>query len=324
MSAQPQILHVPQQATVRPLQENDLPPADRIFRQAFGTFLGLPDPTQFCASADYVRSRWLADPEAAFAAELNGEIVGSNFASNWGSVGFFGPLTVRPNLWDRGIAKQLLAPVMDTFARWGTAHAGLFTFAQSAKHIGLYQKFGFWPRFLTAIMSKSVAQTTEAAGWSTFSELPADSRQDSLKACKVLTDAVYEGLDVSREILAVDRQRLGETILLREADQLMGLAVCHCGASTEAGSDTCYVKFGTVRPAKKAAANFEQLLRACEGLARRRNLPKLMAGVNMGRQRAYRKMLAAGFCTEWQGVTMHRPNELGYDRSTTYLIDDWR
>ena len=83
MSAQPQILHVPQQATVRPLQENDLPPADRIFRQAFGTFLGLPDPTQFCASADYVRSRWLADPEAAFAAELNGEIVGSNFASNW-------------------------------------------------------------------------------------------------------------------------------------------------------------------------------------------------------------------------------------------------
>jgi GNAT superfamily N-acetyltransferase len=324
MSAQPQILHVPQQATVRSLQENDLPHADRIFRQAFGTFLGLPDPTQFSATADYVRSRWLADPEAAFAAELNGEIVGSNFASNWGSIGFFGPLTVRPNLWDRGIAKQLLTPVMDTFARWGTAHAGLFTFAQSAKHIGLYQKFGFWPRFLTAIMSKSVAQTREAAGWSTFSELAADRREDGLKACKLLTDAVYEGLDVSREILAVDRQKLGETILLREDDQVMGLAVCHCGPSTEAGSDTCYVKFGTVRPAKKAAASFEQLLRACEGLAHRRNLPKLTAGVNMGRQRAYRKMLAAGFRAEWQGVTMHRPNELGYDRSTTYLIDDWR
>ena len=61
-----------------------------------------------------------------------------------------------------------------------------------------------------------------------------------------------------------------------------------------------------------------------EGLARRRHLPKLVAGVNLGRHRAYRKMLAAGFRTELQGVTMHRPNELGYDRSTTYLIDDWR
>jgi hypothetical protein len=63
MSAQPEILRVSEQATVRPLQENDLPPADRIFRLAFGTFLGLPDPTQFYASADYVRTRWLADPE---------------------------------------------------------------------------------------------------------------------------------------------------------------------------------------------------------------------------------------------------------------------
>ena len=169
MSAQPEILRVSEPAIVRPLQENDLPHADRIFRLAFGTFLGLPDPTQFDASADYVRTRWLADPEAAFGAELNGEIVGSNFATNWGSIGFFGPLTVRPDLWDRGIAKRLLTPVMDTFSRWGTKHAGLFTFAQSSKHVGLYQKFGFWPRFLTAIMSKPVAQTTEAVRWSTFS-----------------------------------------------------------------------------------------------------------------------------------------------------------
>jgi hypothetical protein len=58
MSAQPEILRVSEPATVRPLKQNDLPHADRIFRLAFGTFLGLPDPTQFCASADYVRTRW--------------------------------------------------------------------------------------------------------------------------------------------------------------------------------------------------------------------------------------------------------------------------
>ena len=54
------------------------------------------------------------------------------------------------------MGKRLMEPVMKCFAGWGTTHAGLFTFAQSPKHLGLYQKFGFWPRFLTAIMSKPV------------------------------------------------------------------------------------------------------------------------------------------------------------------------
>jgi GNAT superfamily N-acetyltransferase len=255
MATQPKISTLTE-PTIRTLRENDLEAADRIFRLAFGTFLALPDPMQFYASADYVRTRWLADPEAAFGAELEHEIVGSNFAANWGSVGFFGPLTVRPDLWDRGIAKKLLAPVMDTFERWGTRHAGLFTFAHSTKHVGLYQKFGFWPRFLTAIMSKAVVQSVDATPLSTLSQLPPDNREDGVKACRQVTDAVYEGLDVSREIFAVEKQRLGETVLLWDNGELVGWAVCHCGSGTEAGNDTCYVKFGAVRPAKLARSKF--------------------------------------------------------------------
>ncbi|TMA78561.1 MAG: GNAT family N-acetyltransferase, partial [Deltaproteobacteria bacterium] len=32
---------------VRPLREHDLREADRIIRVAFGTFIGMPDPTTF-------------------------------------------------------------------------------------------------------------------------------------------------------------------------------------------------------------------------------------------------------------------------------------
>ena len=49
-----------------------------------------------------------------------------------------------------------------------------------------------------------------------------------------------------------------------------------------------------------------------------------MAGVNSARHEAYRQMLARGFRTDVQGVTMHCPNEPGYSRLGTYLIDDWR
>jgi hypothetical protein len=67
-------------------------------------------------------------------------------------------LSVRPDLWDRELTQHLLAPTMELLAQWDTRLAGLFTFAHSAKHVGLYQKFGFWPRHLTAIMAKPCVQ----------------------------------------------------------------------------------------------------------------------------------------------------------------------
>jgi hypothetical protein len=74
---------------VRLLAAEDLDEADRICRVAFGTFVGVPRPERFFGDADLVRTRWQADPGAALAAELDGRVAGSNFAANWGSVGFF-------------------------------------------------------------------------------------------------------------------------------------------------------------------------------------------------------------------------------------------
>jgi hypothetical protein len=81
---------------IRPLAEEDLDEADRIFRVAFGTFFGMREPQKFSGDADSVQTRWRAYPGVALAAELDGRLVGSNFAANWGSVGFFGPLTNEP------------------------------------------------------------------------------------------------------------------------------------------------------------------------------------------------------------------------------------
>ena len=310
--------------TIRPLGEPDLPAADRLYRLAFGTFLGLPNPLRFSGDTAYIQTRWTADPTATFGAELDGELVGSNFVTNWGSVGFFGPLTVHPDLWEQGIAKRLLAPTMDLFAHWGTMHAGLFTFPQSPKHIGLYQRFGFWPRFLTAIMAKPVQPHAPVPPWTRYSAVPEPDRLACLQACRHLTETIYEGLTVEREIQAVEAQKLGETVLLENNSQLVGLAVCHCGPGSEAGSGACYIKFGAVRPGPQASAVFDQLLEACAALAAERGMTRVVAGVNTGCQEAYQQLLARGFRTEIQGVAMQRPNEPGYHRSGVYVLDDWR
>lgn len=336
---------------IRLLEEDDLPPADRMFRFAFGTFLGLPDPMTFSGDADYVKTRFLADPTSTLAAEsTNGQLVGFNFVINWGSIGYFGPLVVHPEYWDQGIAKQLLEPTMNIFdKKWHTKHAGLFTFAQSAKHVGLYQKFGFWPRFLTVIMSKPIwpvevgeqeqrksnSNTTSSFHWSRFSEIPTHKQEQMLDNCRLLTNSMYDGLDLTHEIVAVNNQDLGETILLfrnnnntaikdRDENPLAGLAVCHCGAGSEAGSGVCYIKFGIALSDNNSQENFRTLLNATSLLAKDRHLSRIVAGVNTERNEAYRSMVASGFRVDIQGIAMHRPNESGYNRSDVYLIDDWR
>lgn len=312
--------------TIRPLEQVDLAAAERIFRLAFGTFLGLPDPMSFMGDADLIKTRWLASPSAAFGAysDGEGELIGSNFAANWGSFGFLGPLTVRPDLWEKGVATRLLQATMEHFEKWGTRQAALFTFPQSAKHIALYQKFGFWPQFLTPVMAKAIGQRQEGGGWSLHSKTPASEQALSLRQCFELTDAVFPGLDLEREIRALADQRIGDTVLVRERDVVMALAICHIGKGSEAGSGSTYIKFGAVRPGKDAPAVFNRLLSACEALAAERGTRRLLAGVNMARHQAYRAMIDRGFRTYLQGVAMQRPNEAGYNRPDCFVIDDWR
>src|SRR3984893_4828090 len=59
------------QPVVAPLAERDLPEAERIFRVAFGTFLGVPEPETFWADRDYVYGRKRAAHVGAFGATID-------------------------------------------------------------------------------------------------------------------------------------------------------------------------------------------------------------------------------------------------------------
>jgi GNAT superfamily N-acetyltransferase len=307
---------------VRRLAEDDLEAADRIMRVAFGTVRGSPDLDAGFSDAEYVHTRFRAAPDCAWVAEIEGEIVGSVFAARWGAFGFFGPLTVRPEYWDRRVGTRLLEPVLDALDRWGVRQAGLFTFPNSPKHIGLYQKHGFWPRFLTAVMAKPVCGDARGA-YTIFSQVPAARKAAVLEEIRALTNAVFTGLDLEREILAANMQGIGDTVLLHDEGHVAGMAVCHCGAGSEAGSGVCYVKFGAVRPG--AADEFERLLEACEAFAAEFGLARVVAGVNTGRLDAYRRMLGRGFGTDRLGISMVlRPEGPGFDTHDHYVIDDLR
>ena len=311
------------------MREADLAEADRVFRYAFGTFFGLADPASFRGDAELVRTRFATDPLAAFVAEEDGRIVGSVNAMDWGKVGALGPVAVAPELWGRGIARELVPPILELFARRGVTLAGLFTHPHSPKHIRLYERFGFALGSLTAVMAKEIdTRERRAEEVELLSTLAPAARAEAILGCRTVASSLYDGLDLGREIEAVVERKLGDCLLLREQDgpprtaPVAGFAVCHHGAGSEAISGTLFVKFAAVR--KAAEVDFAELLRRCERLAASLGAVRIVAGVNSARREAYRLMRAAGFRTTMNGVAMHRPDQPGYDRPEIFAIDDLR
>jgi GNAT superfamily N-acetyltransferase len=307
---------------VRPIREDDLDAADRVFRIAFGTYLGAPDPARFGGDGDCIRTRTRSDGVDTLVAELDGAVVGSNVVTSWGSVGFFGPLTVRPDLWDKGIGRALLAHTAAVFERRRVRVRGLFTFSQSTKHVRLYQHFGFWPRFLNVTLSTAIAKRTHP-------ELDlfdgASDRGRALAEVADLCDSVFPGFDPTGEVRAVSEQRLGDTVLVRNRGRLVAFAVCHVGAGSEGGSGVAYMKIGAVRPGPDARAWFVRLLDACEAFASARGAERLRGGVHTSRIDAYRMLLDRGWRSDLQGVSMLSPADCGgYDRPDAFVIEDWR
>ena len=139
-----------------------------------------------------------------------------------------------------------------------------------------------------------------------------------------MTASLYPGLDLTSEIRATDYGELGETLLLEEGGTTVALAVCHFGKGTEAGSDTAYVKFAAVRGGGGAHRDLLRLLDACQSLAAANGATRLITGVNLAREQAYRALLRYGFRTEIVGVAMHGGNDPGYSRSDVFALDDWR
>lgn len=217
---------------------------------------------------------------------------------------------------------------MKIFNGWGLRHSGLFTFPHSAKHVGLYQKYGYWPEYLTAVMKhKPVvclsATAKSAEGPTLLSTLSKGKREEAIKGCARITNGIEKGLDLSGEIRAVLAQKTGDVVLTLKRGVPEGFAICMHGPGSEGGEKLCYIKFGAVRGGAGAGERFDRLLDACDEFALARGV-EIEAGVNLAREDVFKRMRARGYRAMMQGVSMQRPHVAGFNRADAYVMDDWR
>lgn len=303
---------------VRLAQESDLEEADRVLRLAFGTLFGLDDPSTAYGDQDMIMNRWRSGTSSILVAESDSKIVGTAAVTRWGSVGFVGRMAVEPSYQGKKISSLLMKEAVGLLDSWGVSLAGLDTFADSPKHIHLYQNFGFWPRFLNLMISKPIAEYVSTSPL-LLSSLSDYDRESVIAACRALTESIYPGLDLTLEIMAVKELSLGDTVLVTEGLDLLGFAVCHAGPGTEAGGDKCFVKFG----AASTAEALDRLMANCTSYASNKGLKSLETNVNAGRTRAWEKLLASGFHMNFATVTMSRPAFRGYDNGDVFVVDRW-
>jgi GNAT superfamily N-acetyltransferase len=318
---------------IKALNNSHLPEIEELVRVAFAKHLGLADPNLFNSGASFA-TRFEIAPDGAFGTFIDNKLVAAIFCTPWGSFGFFGPLVVLPDYWGSGLAQALIAKANQFFLDKNINLAGLYTFSNSPKHLALYQKFGYWPKQLTVLMSKEVSQQispdtrehSEAEATATrqsnlFSQLDSAQQKAHLESARILCDAIYPGLDLSVEIKALASCKVGETIFIKnENDATVGFAVCHYGHGSEATSNSCYIKFA----AASTDEHFSRLLSECLKHSSEVGVTHILAGINTARHEAYKIMLENGFKIKVVGVAMLTAQHDGFNRPGVFAIDDWR
>jgi GNAT superfamily N-acetyltransferase len=247
------------------------------------------------------RYRLSLDAPGCHVAMGGDDVVGANFSVLRGTLGWFGPLAVRPDAQGQGIAQRLVTECLRSADGRGARLMGLETLANSPQHIHLYQKLGFRPTW-TGISYRGEARHRQMPGGVKF-----DAAVPNL-------DYVYPGYDATKDARTTRSAKVGVTLRIGE-----GFAVCHLTNTLWADTTVAYVPL-VVAPDREA---FDNVVSALEALARdngKSSVVMQVPGSSWGTQEA---LLDRGYKPGGAALRMKRGAGADYDAGAFFYCDDW-
>jgi ribosomal protein S18 acetylase RimI-like enzyme len=322
---------------IRRVRKGDLSKVRDVIEQAFGDFFERQvgtRPRQVFGGAQYVHHRWLMEPWGCFVAEEgDGKIVGAALAAMWGSVGVVGPIAVLTNYQNQDIGQQLLQACQEFFDENKATLTGLSTYPYSPKHLMLYQKFGYRPRGLVVVTAKhldrrEIVHATKPAkpGVSVrrYSALEEAKKKPAMARMRRITNGIWRGMDLAKEVEIVDGLALGDTLLLEKGRDVIGFAICHLPPNSEAPHGSAYVKFLAIDARHRKPEHLNALLAAVEELAGGAQLGQVVAPVYTYYWAAYQALLERGYRVDFTMVRMKRGKPEDSEDPADLVLDDWR
>lgn len=321
------------QIKIRRVRKGDLSKVRDVIEQAFGDFferqLG-SRPRQVFGGAQYVHHRWLMEPWGCFVAEEgDGKLVGATVSVIWGTVGLIGPVAVLTPYQNQGIGHQLLKATQAFLEENKVTLQGLATYPNNSRCLCFYQAHGFRPKGLIALTyrpldRREVAPSKSIGTIRRFSELEEVKKKGMMQKFRRLTNVLYRGLDVGKEVEIVDGLALGDTLILEKGRDLLGFAVYHTPGVSEAPQGSLYIKFLALNPRRKRPEAFHQLLAALEETAHGAGLQRVIAPVYTYYWAAYRALLDRGYRLDATMLRMKCGKLEDYERPGEFVLDDWR
>jgi len=247
-----------------------------------------------------------------------GRIIAFNMVHRSGMEGWMGPLAVRTEFQASGTGKELVTRGVEWLKQNGARVIGLETMPRTMDNIGFYSRLGFLPGRLTITTTIEGTFGTEPA--QSIGKLTAAGRDDAVAECRVLVEAMQPGYDYSREILLTHELGLGDTVLLREGDRIVGFALTHTTPLVEGRPRE------ELRVLKLAVADegrLSDLLRGVSDFARRNGSRRVSVRVQGEYADAYQGIIAMGGHVRWTDLRM---SLVGYGErrpETGVVLSNW-
>lgn len=160
-----------------------------------------------------------------------GAVAAFNMVHQSGSEGWMGPLAVRSDQQGHGVGKDIVTRGISWLRNREAKVIGLETMPRTMDNIGFYSRLGFVPGQLTLTLSYEAHRHESSV--ELLSRLSPGARDDAIHECRVLLASVLPGSDYSREIALTTQLQLGDTLLLRDRDALVGFALAHTAPLVE-------------------------------------------------------------------------------------------
>jgi GNAT superfamily N-acetyltransferase len=240
-----------------------------------------------------------ADEGAMLWRDERGQVAAFNMVHRSGVEGWMGPLAVRTDQQGGGTGKEIVQRGIEWLKSQGSVVIGLETMPRTMDNIGFYSRLGFHPGRLT------ITTTLEAAYAETQStvlgRLSPSARDEAIAECRAMINRMLPGYDYTREIQLTADLGLGDTVLLRDRDRIVGYALAHTAPLVEGRARE---ELRVLKLVVENESHFVELVRAVADFARRSGTRRVALRIQGEFLSAYQRVVALGGHVRWTDLRM--------------------
>lgn len=250
--------------------------------------------------------------------DAHGQIAAFNIAHHSGEEGWMGPLAVRPDCQGTGAGKIIVRAGIEWLEQQGARIIGLETMPRTMENIGFYSSLGFIPKRLTVTLTLDSSPADRAV--SLLGRLGIRDRERAVEECLELVRAIRPEYDFTREIELTDRLSLGDTVLLREGEELRGFALCHTAPLVEG---RVREELRVLKLVLASEDETEPMMRLLRDLARRSGTRRIAVRIQGAYEGMYERVVRLGGRVRWTDLRM---TMRGYDEPVPrggVILSNW-